>query len=170
MWEWQNHTRGCTVSFIRMRGDTFPQITTGRTSQLEQKTRSAVASPGLQTRQSWSCVCEVKQQQAKRCTLSRCVCVRYLTTNDCSTSTAEYGGGPSMFHGASCNISGAGTWVCLETMKWTRSTLAYNTEQNIITDLFTVKLTTSTNVLFSFTQQCIWKPQKKSWGKFHGAE
>ena len=34
-----------------------------------------------------------------------------LTRSVCSISTGEYGGGPSMPHGASCKISGVGRQI-----------------------------------------------------------
>lgn len=49
------------------------------------------------------------------------------TSSVCSISTGEYGGGPSMPHGASCNMSGAGRQIWRDTMKWTPSSLAWRT-------------------------------------------
>lgn len=53
-----------------------------------------------------------------------CLCV-LLTSSVCSISTGEYGGGPSMPHGASCKMSGAGRQIWRDTMKWTPSSLAW---------------------------------------------
>ena len=55
-----------------------------------------------------------------------CVCV-LLTRSVCSISTGEYGGGPSMPHGASCKMSGVGRQIWRDTMKWTPSSLAWRT-------------------------------------------
>lgn len=48
-----------------------------------------------------------------------------LTRSVCSMSTGEYGGGPSIPHGASCKMSGPGRHIWRDTMKWTPSSLAW---------------------------------------------
>lgn len=64
-------------------------------------------------------ICHEKQTQGQKLTvmvlflstcMRVCVCV-FLTSSVCSMSTGEYGGGPSIPHGASCKMSGAGRQI-----------------------------------------------------------
>lgn len=68
-----------------------------------------------------------------RTVLISCACVHVcvlLTSSVCSISTGEYGGGPSMPHGASCKMSGVGRQIWRDTMKWTPSSLACGTSRD----------------------------------------
>ena len=76
-----------------------------------------------------------------------------LTSSVCSISTGEYGGGPSMPHGASCKMSGVGRQIWRDTMKWTPSSLAWtpfrdNRDQTLVpNDTETISILSSSPLL-----------------------